>query len=397
MVGSFILNLIKEYPEIFLFYAFIIVLLFLFRKKIDTQAKFIFLYRMKWGLQWMDKYSQKYREWVILLGYIGVGAGFIGLLLISVLLLKNLYDLIIMPTAVSGVSLVLPGINVPGLGILPFWDWILAIFVIALVHEFGHGLVARAHQIEVKNTGLVLFGPVLGAFVEPNEKKLRKESDIIQYSVLAAGAFSNVLLACLALLFLAFLFAPLQQEMVNPVGFTFGSYYEGDFPFAQNQIKPGTLITGLNEVSTPGFQDFGEELSFYKPGDIVKVVTKDQTYSLTLAANPENEKKSFLGIKEIKNEFEIKEKYQSGFWKVLYYFNNEITSFLKWLYLLSLGIGLFNLLPLPIVDGGRMTQVFLQRLKGSENGDKKYQQISLFFLLVLFLNLVFPFILKLFN
>ena len=68
--------------------------------------------------------------------------------------------------------------------------------------------------------------------------------------------------------------------------------------------------------------------------------------------------------------------------------------FLRWLYLLSLSIGLFNLLPLPTVDGGRMAQVFLHKLHGSEKGEKRYKQISLFFLLLILLNLLYPLLVK---
>ena len=200
---SGIINFILKYKYIILFYLTIIVLAYINRKKIEVQAKIIFLYRMKWGLKWMDKYSSKYREWVILLGYIGVGAGFVGLVFISYMLIKNLYQLFLVPDTISGVSLVLPGVEVPGLGILPFWHWIIAIFIIAIVHEFAHGIVARAHNIKVKNTGIVLFGPIIGAFVEPDEQNLSKQSDIKQYSVLAAGAFSNVLLAIVPLILLA--------------------------------------------------------------------------------------------------------------------------------------------------------------------------------------------------
>src|SRR3990167_449105 len=163
----------------------------------------------------MDYITQRFQEWVILFGYIGMGAGFVGLVFISYTLIQNLYSLITQPSATSGVSLVLPGVHVPGLGVLPFWYWILAIFTIAVVHEFSHGIVARAHNIPVKNTGIVFFGPILGAFVEPDEKKLVKEKDIHQYSVLAAGSFSNILLAVFAVLFLNFAFMPLQEMMVE--------------------------------------------------------------------------------------------------------------------------------------------------------------------------------------
>lgn len=390
------LSFLNQFKFIILFYLFIIIFLLLHRKKIDRQAKVILLYRTKWGLQWMDKYSKKFREWVILLGYIGVGAGYVGLIVISYVLIKNLVDLISNPAAVSGVSLVLPGINVPGLGILPFWYWIIAIFIIALVHEFAHGIVARAHNLEVKNTGIVFFGPILGAFVEPNEEKLRKEKDITQYSVLAAGSFSNILLAVLAIVLLSVVFSPLQQGMVEPTGFSFNAYVEGDYPFAQAGIAVGTIITGIDGTKTTTFQEFSDELAYHKQGDTIKVKAAAQEYEITLAVSPDNPKKPFLGIQDIKNEFEVKEKYTSGIWKINYVIVDWIAGLLRWLFLLSLGIGLFNLLPLPIVDGGRMAQVFLHKLKGAEVGERRYRQISMLFLLILLLNLFFPLLVKIF-
>ena len=391
-----ILDWIIKYKAIIIFYLVIIIFLIIKRKKIVTQAKFIFLYRMKWGLKWMDHTAQRFREWIILLGYVGVGAGYIGLIFISYILIKNLYDLITQPAAVSGVSLVLPGLNVPGLGVLPFWHWIIAIFIIAVVHEFSHGIVARAHNLEVKNTGIVLFGPIIGAFVEPDEKKLRKEKDIKQYSVLAAGSFSNIILAVIALLLLNFAIMPLQQKMVEPTGFTFDAYFGEPSPFAQAEIAPGTLITGFNQQKITQFQDFNEELSCLQPGEEVRINTPKQDYTITLGNNPDNPERALLGISSIRNEFEIKEKYQQGFWKSIYYILDVIGGFLRWLFLLSLGIGLFNLLPLPIVDGGRMMQVFLHKLRGETKGEKSYRMISLFFLLILLLNLFYPWLAKLF-
>ncbi len=347
---------------------------------------------MKFGLKFIEKFVNKFREPTILLGYIGVGAGYIGLIFISYILIKNLVDLILKPAAVSGVSLVLPGINVPGLGVLPFWYWIIAIFMIALIHEFAHGIVARAHNIGVKNTGIVLLGPIIGAFVEPDEKKLRKQSDIAQYSVLAAGSFSNILLALVAILLLNFLFMPLQQAMVEPSGFTFDAYVSEEYPFAKAGIIPGTLITGIDSRTTYKFEEFSEKLFCTSPGDKVSVNTPDRSYPLVLAESPENPGKSFLGIQEIHNEFEIKEKYKTPVWEATYYSLDWITGFLRWLFILSLGIGLFNLLPLPIVDGGRMMQVFLHKLRGTNSGEIWYRKISLFFLLVLLLNFIYPLI-----
>ncbi len=394
MVES-ILAFALKYKFIILFYLLVVLFLIWKWKNVERQAKIIFLYRMKWGIKWMDMVASKFREWIILFGYIGMGAGFVGLVAISYILIKNLYSLVTQPAAVSGVSLVLPGVNVPGLGVLPFWYWILAIFCIAVVHEFSHGVVARAHKIEVKNTGLVFLGPILGAFVEPDEKKLRADKDIVQYSVLAAGSFANVVLAIVAIIFLNLAFMPLQQTMVEPSGFTFDAYAGEIMPVAEAGIKPGTIITGINNQKTNNFQEFSDELAFYRPGEDIIINTAEKDYTITLAANPDKPKKSFLGIKDIRNEFDIRENYEFGAGKVAYVVVDWLAGFLRWLFLLSIGIGLFNLLPLPIVDGGRMAQAFLHKLKGQEKGERLYHKVSLFFLLVLLLNLFYPLLVKL--
>jgi membrane-associated protease RseP (regulator of RpoE activity) len=385
-----------QYKFIIIFYLVIIALVIANRKRVETQAKIIFLFRMKWGLAWMDKYSKKFREWVILLGYIGTGIGFIGMIFITFTLLKNLWDLVSNPAAQSGVSLVLPGINVPGLGVLPFWHWLIAIFIIAIVHEFAHGVVARAHNIKVKNTGIVLFGPIIGAFVEPDEIGLRKQPDIKQYSVLAAGAFANILLALIAVLLLTVAFNPLQQAMVEPTGFTFDAYVSDDLPFAKAEIAPGTLITGINNIKSEEFNSFAIELNRFKPGEEITVHLGEESKQIILETNPDNDQQPYLGIQSIHNEFELKPEYSQGLYSTAYYALDWVTGFLRWLFLLSLGIGLFNLLPLPIVDGGRMAQVFLHKLRGEKKGESSYRKISMFLLLVLLLNLFFPLISKLF-
>ena len=154
----------------------------------------------------------------------------------------------------------------------------------------------------VKNTGLVLFGPIIGAFVEPVEKRLRKGKDITQYSVLAAGAFSNIILALVAVLLLNFVFMPLQQNMVEPTGFTFDQYYDETYPFAQAGIQPGTLITGIDGTKTSQFQQFSEKLVCTQPGETISVMTSEKNYEIALTASPDNPQKSFLGIQQIRNE-----------------------------------------------------------------------------------------------
>jgi len=201
------------------------------------------------------------------------------------------------------------------------------------------------------------------------------------------------------LLLLNFAFMPLHQAMVEPAGFTFDAYVNESYPFAQSGILPGTLIVGIDGSKTYRFEEFSEKLFCTQPGDKIKVLTPNQTTLITLANSPDNPGRSFLGIQEIHNEVKIKDKYQTQFGKFSYYvldwftgLSNGGKGFLFWLYLLSIGIGLFNLLPLPIVDGGRMVQVFLHRVKGKDKGESWYRKIGLFFLLILLIALFYPLI-----
>jgi membrane-associated protease RseP (regulator of RpoE activity) len=393
---SSVLNFLIQYKSIFIFYLAVVIFLIIKHKQLEFQAKVIILYRMKFGLKFIEKCAQKFREWIIVIGYIGVGVGYLGLIFISFILVKSLYDLITTPAAASGVSLVLPGINVPGLGVLPFWYWVIAIFLIALVHEFAHGIVARAHNINVKNTGMVLLGPIIGAFVEPNEKKMSKEKDIVQYSVFAAGPFANIILAVVALVLLNFLFVPLQHGMTEPTGFTFDDYAGEALPFEQAGIMPGTLITGIDKHQVDGFEKFSDRLYCKAAGEEIEINTAENDYPVVLADSPDKPGKGYMGIQNIHNEFEIKEEYSEGVWSSAYYALDWINGFLRWLFLLSLGIGLFNLLPLPIVDGGRMLQITLHKVRGTNKGERSFRKISFFFLLVLLLSLFYPFLSNLF-
>ncbi len=387
-----VLAFLSQYKYIILFYLAIIIFLIIKRKDIDRQAKIIFLYRRKWGIVWMNRVASRFREWIILAGYVGVGVGFVGLALISYVLIKGLVDLVSKPALPANVSIVLPGMNIPGLGILPFWEWIIAIFIIAVVHEFSHGILARAHNIEVKNTGIVFFGPILGAFVEPDEKRLMKDKDISQYSVLAAGSFSNILLGILSLVLLLAVFGPLHQAMVDPQGFSFSAYTNEELPAAKAGIPLGSTVSHVDGKEVKGFMEFHQAMSCSKAGDKVTLTANGKEYPVTLADSPDEPGNGYLGIMNFKDEVQPQEEFASGVGGVAYKIVRWLMSLFKWLYVLSLGIGLFNLLPLPIVDGGRMAQVFLHKLKGPEAGEKRYRLVSLFFLLVLLLNLVLPFV-----
>jgi membrane-associated protease RseP (regulator of RpoE activity) len=90
---------------------------------------------------------------------------------------------------------VLP-IQAKGVFYVPFFYWITSIVFIMLVHEFSHGIIARAHKVKISSTGFAFLGAIIplvpGAFVEIDESQLAKKSRFAQLSVFAAGPFANI-------------------------------------------------------------------------------------------------------------------------------------------------------------------------------------------------------------
>jgi len=101
-----------------------------------------------------------------------------------------------------------------------FTYWILIILVVAITHEFAHGVFARHFKIRVKATGFGFLGPFLAAFVEPDEKVMKKKSKRAQLSILGAGSFSNFIFAIIFLLVLQ-LFLIGCYEKVGVTGYTY--------------------------------------------------------------------------------------------------------------------------------------------------------------------------------
>ena len=381
---------------IILFYLLISVFIYSNRKKFDIQGNIVFLYRTNFGLKFIDKISGKYKELVKIIGLTGIGIGFIGLITISVMLIQNIFSLLFNPNAVPGVGLVVPGVHIPGSPIfIPFWSGIIALFFVVLVHEFGHGIVARSHGLKIKSSGFGMFAIFPIAFVEPDEETLKKEKDYVQYSTFAAGPFFNILLAALAAILLFFIFLPAQQNLTEPTGFSITSVQEG-FPAQAAGMKANEIITGINGIKTLTVQEFSEEISLIRPGETITIQTKDNEYMITTTQHPDEPTKAYIGILGLQDQRDFTG--TSALSKTLFAILLWIKELTQWIFVLSFGIGLANLLPLGPVDGGRMLQIALHKLFGDKNkGDRLWKQISLLFLLILAINIFFPIIKTIFG
>ena len=333
----------------------------------------------------MDRLARKYNGFFQIFGYCGIGFGFAAMAVIVIMLAINLFTLMTEPDAISGVSPVIPGIKIPGSTIaVPLVIGWISLFIIILVHEFSHGVVARAHNVKIKSSGILFFGPIMGAFVEPDEKEFQKREPSVQYSVFAAGSFSNMILAVFASILLLGVL-PLKDSFTEPVGFSVGSLVK-DFPAQKAGIKAGDIINGINGKGIKNHEEFQKEYQYTRPGEEVTIKTESASYKIKTAEKGEN---AMMGIAGLKDERVLKNRSLAS--RIAFEITGLIEEFLRWIYVLSLGIGIINLLPLGPIDGGRMMKTALEHtVADKKNALAVFGRITLFCLALLLLNIFYP-------
>ena len=356
------------------------------RKKLTFQRFGIFyagMYRTKAGIETMDRIAQKYKwffekatPWIIALGFIGMA-------FVIFDLARSLIMIFIQANA-PAVGIVLP-FKAKGVFYVPFFYWIISIFAILIVHEGMHGVMARVYNLKVKNSGLVILGAILplvpGAFVEPDEKKLLKASKKEQLAVFAAGPVANLTMGLILMLLMFTVITPLTDTFYSKDGIVVTDLMDGNPPAQQAGMIAGDKITAINGQAIKETADFSNALKGAKPGDRLNIVTTEAVRDVTLGENPKN-KKAWLGI-YVENPLKAP---TWATYTVLWF-----KELVFWLYLLSLGVGLFNLLPLGPIDGGRMFVTVLESVT-PKSASTIWKSVSFVLLGILITNIVMAFV-----
>lgn len=377
-----------------IFYGLILLFFFRNRKKFEIQGKILALYKTKIGLKPMNRISKFYPKFLKFIGIIGIVVGFLGMIFIFYWLVSGAIKLITVPEAAPALAPVLPGIRIPGAPPLSFWHWIIAIFVVAVVHEFSHGVFARLYKIKIKSSGFAFLGPILAAFVEPDEKTLTKKSKKAQLSVFSAGPFSNIILGFVFLLILNFLTGPFQAKIFEGDGIIINEIIEGT-PAEEVGLTAPVIIKEINNEKVLNAEDFLDATSKIKPNQKIKLTTDKGIFTLTTIENPENKSKGFIGVKDFEIKTKIKKEIKEKFGEKLPRSISWINMLIFWLFIINVGIGLFNLLPLGPVDGGRIfyTLAFIF-FKNEKKTKKIWTFISAICLILIIINLL-PYLIKL--
>ncbi|WP_457742284.1 site-2 protease family protein [Thermococcus sp.] len=298
---------------------------------------FIAMWRTKRLLGFIDRLSRiNVRFWKVYAD-VGIALGFFGMGYVFYALFKTAMKTIQTGGKESGVQLVIPGLTIP------LWYGLVGLAVVMIVHELSHGVVARAERLPLKSVGLVLLAVIPGAFVEPDEEKLKKASLKSRLRVYGAGSLANIITAIITALILTYAVTPL----LVPNGILISDVVPNS-P-AYGVLHKGDVIVAINGQPIKTMEQFIAYMNKTKPGErITLTIIRDgekMNLPLTLGKYPGKPEKGYIGIYP---EQHVTSKIGHD-WLILPLFFS-----LYWIYVLNLGIGLMNLFPLVPLDGGRM-------------------------------------------
>ena len=313
---------------------------------------------------------------------LGVFVSFVAMIYITWLMVSSLETI----TTTPSVSIIIPGVEMPGSSIyIPLWYGLLALASVLIVHEFSHGILASSEKISIKSIGLLLFAVIPGAFVEPDEDELNSSKKLSQLRVYAAGSIANMSLAVVALV----IFLVISSYAI-PANFTEDgieiSRVVGDSP-ASEYLKEGMIITSIDNHNITDSNSYLNIIGSFKPGDNVSVGTDQGTYVLTLDKNPNNESVGFFGIQASKH-FVLK---NNSFGPLPWIYFTLLELF-QWVFTLNLGIGLFNLLPMKPLDGGKMLEVLLSYKLPEHQYKPLVNSLSIIMALIIIFSLIASFL-----
>ena len=292
---------------------------------------------------------------------VSVVAGFLMMGFAFWFLLNNLSNFFVEPTEFAELTVLIPGVTLTSVSAILYF--LLSIPIVLIMHEGAHGIVATLEKIKIKTGGFAVFIALFAGFVEPDEKEFDSAKKISRLRVIGAGATSNVIFAFAlgALLLTNPIFA-----LVLPEPFL-GWFYEApdgvliisimeDSGAEKAGLQANDLIMGVNGVVIVSPFDF--QKVDLKPGDTATITVQRDGQQIQLPVeimpSPDDPERGLIGIIR-DNAMSYKPVLNFIEW------NPQVSMFLLWLWMISFFIGIINMLPLPILDGGKFIYTIIEK------------------------------------
>ena len=282
------------YDIIFLVVFSLAVGIFLYKRRKNLKKEgLLYLYRTQVGIRFIDYVGEKYKKAISFFAFLAIISGYLLMASMVYLFYKLIYIYLFVPEIVKAIKIppLMPLIpylpeafNIDFLPPFYFTYWIIAIAVIALFHEFAHGIVARRYNVKILTTGFGFLGPFLAAFVEPDEHQMVKKPKYQQIAILSAGVFTNLILALIFFLLMSLVFVTAYL----PSGALFNTYTIGEVPIKNIEAIDGKIIT---DSSREGILRLIEDNNITndlvlgsngKSINLTKVIANNKTYYITV-------------------------------------------------------------------------------------------------------------------
>jgi Zn-dependent protease len=346
---------------VIVFFSLVGLLLFLDRKNIEFNYGLI-IRRWKRGQYVMDKWIFSHRRLLEIAGTVGVVVGFLAS---GVGIFGIAYATFLGERSVAPILPTVENFQYPsGIIGVPFWFWIVSIFVVLSVHETTHAIYSRLAGVPVKSWGIMTFFVLpLGAFVDPDMKKVQKLNLMQKLKIFVGGSFANFLTAGVVMILLTILSLLLFGQVNVPGG-----------PADMAGVEGKILSVNGVEITHPS--NLSKILNETKAGTTIQITTDKGTYDVVTSYNNKTGG-SYIGM-----TFGLKPEYAkwSGTISVL-------MKLLEWLIIFNVGIGIFNMMPMRPFDGGHMFEAVFARIFKSDNlGRKAINLVSLIILVLIVFN-----------
>ena len=156
--------------------------------------------------------------------------------------------------------LLIPGVT----SFVPFWWPALALIVAIIIHEYSHGIQARAHGMRLRSFGLLQLGPLpIGAFAEPEEMEMDRAPRRDRLRLFAAGPSINIIATYIVLILLS---SVASGMVAAHDGVHARDIVEGEAAHDAG-VLPFETITHIDGNRILDYREFSDEMSGLSAGD----------------------------------------------------------------------------------------------------------------------------------